>query len=101
MSERTARTAELVLNNLLKAKRETKDLAHILRSTQSELHQLSSIVTGLGRGDVTTLLSLLAGLGPYGVLAAIAVGTGAVAYGIFEQAMKPRPEEIYQWRYPS
>lgn len=100
MSRRTAREAEKVLSNLLKAKGVSKEVIGNINRAESDASRLLSLVSQLARGDITSLVGYLAGLGPYGVAAAVAIGVGAVAYGVYQQATRERPAEVYLWRYP-
>lgn len=100
MSERSARTAEKVLQNLMKARGTSREVIRDINRAESGAIRLLSVVSGLTRGDVTALVTYLAGLGPYGVAAAIALGVGAMTYAIYQQATKEQPTEEYYWRYP-
>ena len=71
-----------------------------IRVANSELSSLMSMASQLARGDVTGVVTYLASLGPYGVATAVALGTAAVAYGIYQQVTAERPTEMYYWRYP-
>jgi len=100
MSQRSARAASEVVTKLLKAKGVSRDVLRNINQADRDSMRLLATVSQLARGDVTGIITMLAGLGPYGVAAAVALGTAAVAYGIYTQVTKEQPTEMYYWRYP-
>ena len=96
----SVRASEKILENLLKAKGTSRSTIREINRAESQASRLLMTVSQLARGDVTGILTYLAGLGPYGVAAAVAIGIGAVAYGIYQQVTKEQPAELYFWRYP-
>jgi len=99
MSQST-REAEKVLQELMKARGVSREVISDIRRAETDATRLLSMVSQLARGDITSLVGYLATLGPYGVYAAIALGVAAVAYGIYQQATREQPTEMYFWRYP-
>jgi hypothetical protein len=89
----------VILDNLLKTKKISNDIRSSIRDAQSDALRLQSIVSGLARGDVTSLVLYLSRMGPYGVAAALAIAGAAVAYGIYQQLTAEKPTEYYYWRY--
>ena len=96
----SARASEEILKNLMEAKGISREVINNLSRAEGNASRLFSIVSQLARGDITGIVTYLAGLGPYGVAAAVAIGVGAVAYGVYQQATRERPAEVYLWRYP-
>ena len=94
------RESEIILNNLLKAKGVSSEVISNIRMSEMEAMRVMSIVSQLSRGDITGVMVTLSRFGAYGVAAAIAIGTAAVAYGIYQQITTPKPSEYYYWRYP-
>ncbi len=92
--------SEKILENLLKAKGTSKEIISNLRDSERESMRVLSVVSQLSRGDISGLLVQLSMLGPYGVAAEVAIGTAAVAYGIYQQLTAEKPSEYYFWRYP-
>ena len=97
---RSAREAERILQQLMKSKGVARDVRMEIRRAETDATRLVSIVSQLARGDITSVVTYLASLGPYGLAAAIAIGVSAAAYGIYQQATRERPSEMYYWRYP-
>ncbi len=97
---KTLSDSQQILNNLLAAKGVSKELVSDIRTSERDATRVLSIISQLSRGDITGLLVQLTRLGPYGVAAAIAIGTAAVAYGIYQQLTTEKPSEYYYWRYP-
>lgn len=100
MSTRSAREAENILQQIMKAKGVARDTRMEIRRAETDATRLLSTVSQLARGDITSIVTYLASLGPYGLAAAVAIGVGAMAYGMYQQATRERPSEMYYWRYP-
>ena len=96
----SAAEARKILDNLLKAKRETRVLASDVRSAESDVTRLFSIAQQLSRGDVTGLIAQLTTFGPYGIAAGLVIGGAAIGYAIYREVTKEKPTELYFWRYP-
>lgn len=94
------RESEVVLNNLLKAKGVSKEVLGNLREGERDATRVMALASNLARGDVTGIVMQLSQLGPYGVAAALAIGAGAIGYGIYRQLTEEKPSEYYFWRYP-
>ena len=84
----------------MKAKGISRDVISNLNQADRDANRLLATVSQLARGDITSLITYLASLGPYGVVTAIALGTTAVAYGIYQNITREKPAEVYLWRYP-
>ena len=100
MSTQSARAASDIVTKLLKAKGTSRDVLRNINQAETSSMRLLATVSQLTRGDITGIITMLAGLGPYGIAAAVALGTAAVAYGIYTQVTKEQPTEMYYWRYP-
>jgi len=94
------RESQQILNNLLKAKGVSREVVSNVQTSERDAMRVMSLVSQLSRGDVTGIMMQLSRFGAYGVAAAIAVGTAAVAYGIYTQLTAEKPSEYYFWRYP-
>jgi len=96
----SAAEARKIMDNLLKAKSETRLLSSDLRLVESQTSRVLSIIGQLGRGDVTGLIAQLTTLGPYGIALGLAIGGMAIGYTIYHEITKEKPTELYFWRYP-
>jgi hypothetical protein len=100
MSERGVRTAETILNKLLKAKGQSREVLRNIDQAERGLDRVTSIASTLARGDPTALLGYLATMGPVGVKLAVALGVATIGYGIYQKLTEEKPTELYYWRYP-
>ena len=101
MSQTSARNAEKVLKELLKAKGVSKDVISNINTAERDATRLLSSVSQLARGDVTGIAGYLAGLGPKGLALAVILEGLAVGYEIYKHVTTPTPSEVYHWRYSS
>ena len=96
----TAAESRKIMENLLKAKTETRLLSSELRTAELGATRVMSIVSDLARGDVSSLIMQLTSMGPYGIAAGLIIGGTAIGYAIYRELTKEKPTELYFWRYP-